>query len=95
MTLEQTIRNRLKVVKDGDMYSPDQIVRLGVVLNIKFEPSLDRVYRLIKRGLLPATNLGDLQARFFVKGKDLREFAEKRYLNIQPKRKAAKKKLTK
>jgi len=80
MKLKETVKKRLKKINDDEMYEPKEIVKLGLVLNYRFEPSLDRVYRLIKRGLLPARNLGDLQPRWFVKGKDLREFAESRYL---------------
>lgn len=75
------IKTRLEKVNDEEMYTPKQIVELGVILNVNFKPSLDRVYRLIKRGLLPARNFGDLQERWFVKGKDVRAFAEGRYLS--------------
>ena len=81
MELQKIIKSRLKKIEDAKLYSPKEILELGVVLKIKFEPSLDRVYRLIKRGLLPTKNFGDLQARWFVTGKDLRAFAEARYLS--------------
>lgn len=78
--LEKIIKKRLKKVNDEEMYSPKQILKLGVILNSKFEPTLDRVYKLVKLGLLPAKNLGDKQPNWFVTGKDLREFVEKKYI---------------
>lgn len=83
MSFQTKIKNRLNKVVDTKMYSPDEIVELGVILNIKFEPSLHKVYRLIKRGDLKAVNMSNepTQPRWFVEGRDLRKFVEARYIN--------------
>lgn len=83
MSYETKIKNRLKKVVDTEMYSPEQIVELKVILNIKFEPSRPRVYRLIRSGKLPATNMSaePTQPRWFVSGKDLRKYVEARFIN--------------
>lgn len=79
MSFQTKILNRLKKVVDTEMYSPEQIVDMQVILNTKLEPSLHKVYRLIKRGDLPATNLGGGQPRWFVQGRDLRKYVESRF----------------
>jgi len=77
------IKRVLKKINDAELYNPEQIVDFGVVLNNKFEPTLDRVYKLIKRKILPAQNLGDeIQPRWYVKGKDLKDFVENKYFVV-------------
>lgn len=76
----EEITKKLKTIDDNAMYSPKQVLDFGVVTNTKLEPSVFTFYRLIKRGQLNATNLGSGGSpRYFVKGKNLRDFIEKRY----------------
>ena len=66
------------------MYSPDQITKLGLILDTKFKPSLHKVYRLVKTGKLPAIDMSSgEQPRLFIEGKDLRRYVEEVFLKIK------------
>lgn len=78
MSFQTKIINRLEKVIDTQMYSPDDIVELAVILNTKFEPSLYKVYRLIKSGKLEAVNMSaePTQPRWFVEGRTLKKYVK-------------------
>ncbi len=81
MSFKSKLKRRLAKVDDSKMYNPEQVTDLGLILNINFEPSRHKVYRLIKRGGIPVVNMGtDAQPRWFIQGSDLRKFVESRYL---------------
>jgi len=70
----------IKEINDDALFSPQAIVALGVVLNTKLVPSVFTFYRLVRSGKLKAVNLGSGDApRYFVKGKDLKNFLAERY----------------
>jgi hypothetical protein len=74
------IKKQIESIDDNAMFTPKQITELGVVINTKLVPSVFTFYRLIKRGQLKPTNLGSGGSpRYFVKGKDLKEFLGARY----------------
>lgn len=74
------IKKKLDTIDDNALYSPKQVLDFGVITNTKLEPSVFTFYRLIKRGQLKAVNLGSGGSpRYFVKGKDLRDYIEARY----------------
>lgn len=53
---------------------------MGVILNSSLEPSIHKVWRLIRKGELKAINAGEpSQPRWHVEGKDLRAYLEARY----------------
>ena len=75
------IKERLQEVEDNELYRPQEIEDIGVILNTKQEASKYTIYRLIKNGELEALNLnsGGVKPKYFIKGKDLKEFVKKRY----------------
>lgn len=74
------IKQKLDTIDDNALYSPKQVLDFGVITNTKLEPSVFTFYRLIKRGQLKAVNLGSGGSpRYFVKGKDLRDYICERY----------------
>ena len=83
MSFQTKIENRLKSIVDTEMYSPEQVTELAVILNTKFEPSVHKVYRLIQGGNLPATNMAGSgsQPRWFVEGRDLKKFVKSKFSN--------------
>lgn len=67
-------------IKDGTLYSTDDINDMGVIVNTKLQPSPFTVYRLIKNGKLPAVDIGTgSSARHFVKGADLKKYLKETY----------------
>ena len=74
---------KVKKIKDKELLSANQILDLGVILNTKLEPSPYQFYRMLKRKQIKSINLGTEKApRYFVYGKDLKEFLLKRYSTI-------------
>lgn len=74
------IKNNLKKIVNNELYSPKQITDLGLIVNTEIKPSIFTIYRLIKTGQIKTVNLstGKLP-QYRIKGKDLKEFVEKRY----------------
>ena len=76
----EKLKKAIKKIKDDDLYSPEDIFELGVIVNTKLEPSMFSVYRLIKNGKLPAVDAGaGKHSRHFVKGADLKKYLVKTY----------------
>lgn len=74
------IKKALGKLKDEKLYSPEDILALGLVVNTKLQPSTFTVLRLIKNGKLPAVNLATgVQPRYFVKGADLKKYIKETY----------------
>lgn len=70
----------IKSINDDALFSSKAIMEMGIVVNTKLVPSVFTLYRLIKRGKLKAVNMGNGdEPRYFVKGKDLKEFLAERY----------------
>ena len=71
------IKRQLKLLKPDKLYTADQIVKMGLILDVNLKPSRFRVYRLIKNGEIPAVNLGKgKNPKYFVTGKDLKKYVE-------------------
>jgi len=71
---------KVKRIDDEAMLNPEQVLKMGVIVNTKLEPSNFSFYRMMKRGEIAYINLGTQKApRYFVKGKDLKAFLLKRY----------------
>lgn len=76
----QKIRKQINKIKDDELFSPEDVIKMGVVVNTKLVPSVFTLYRLVKRGQLKVINLGSGGSpRYFVKGADLKEFLRERY----------------
>ena len=74
------IIEKVKRIDDDIMLNPEQVLKMGIVLNTKLKPSTYSFYRILKRREIKSINLGTEKApRYFVKGKDLKEFLLKRY----------------
>ena len=74
------IRERARKIDDDELLTSAAIVKRGLIVNTQFKPSAFTLYRLIKRGSLKAVNMGNGdQPRFFIKGRDLKEFINKKY----------------
>lgn len=79
------VKRKVKVLESDKLYSIDDIVKLGLIVDSKLQPSRFKVYKLIQSGELPATNLGNKEGRnprWFVQGKHLRAYVSK-LLNIK------------
>lgn len=76
----EKLKKAIKKIKDDDLYSPEKIHGLGVIVNTKLKPSMFTVYRLIKSGKLSAVDFGaGKHSRHFVKGVDLKKYLVKTY----------------
>lgn len=74
------IKKVLARLTDDKLYSPEEIKKLGVIVDTKLEPSLFTIYRLIKNKKLPAVDIGTgRSSRHFVKGFDLKDYLKKTY----------------
>jgi len=72
------IKRKLDKVEADEMYSPEAIKELGLILDSNLKPSRFRVYSLIRNGKLKSVNLGSgSNPKYFVKGKDLKEYVRK------------------
>ena len=79
-TMIEAIKKAIKKINADDLYSPEDIHKLGVIMNTKLEPSMFTVYRLIKNGKLPAVDVGaGKHSRHFVKGADLKKYLLETY----------------
>lgn len=80
MFMIEKIQKAIKSLKDDKLYSTEEIIELGVIVNTKLQPSMFTVYRLIKNGKLKAVDIGTGGAsRHFVKGSDLKEYLKATY----------------
>ena len=71
---------KIKRIDDEALLSPSHILKMGILLNTKLEPSVFSFYRMIKRGEIKSVNLGTEKApRYYVKGSDLKKYLLKRY----------------
>lgn len=74
------LKQAIKKMKDDDLYSTEDVFNLGVIVNIKLEPSTITLYRLIKKGKLEAVDVGaGKHSRYFVKGVDLKKYLVETY----------------
>ena len=71
---------KIKKIDDEVMLNPNQILEMGIVLNTELKPSTFLFYRMLRRKEIKAINLGtEKSPRYFIKGKNLKEFLLKRY----------------
>lgn len=71
---------KIKKIDDEVMLNPNQILDMGIVLNTKLEPSTFLFYRMLRRKEIKSINLGtEKSPKYFIKGKNLKEFLLKRY----------------
>lgn len=71
----EKIKRKINKVENEKLYTPDDIEKLGVVLDANLNPSKFKVYRLIKRGDLASVNLGKgTNPKYFVRGRDLKRY---------------------
>ena len=76
----EAIKKAVAKLKDDELYSPEDINKMGVIVNTKLESSIFTVYRLIKNGKLPAVDVGaGKHSRHFVKGADLKKYLQETY----------------
>ena len=74
------IKRKLNKIEDEKLYSPNEILKMGVIIDTSGKPSVFSIYRLIKRGLIETVNVstGNLP-RYLIKGKNLKNFIKTRY----------------
>ena len=74
------IKKQISQIDEAEMYTPEEITNMGILLNSSLKPCLFSVYRLIRNGKIKAANLGiGTQPRYMVLGKELKEFLSARY----------------
>lgn len=74
------MKRKMNKIDDNKLYSTHEIIELGLIQDTTMKPSVFTLYRLIKRKVLNAVNMSAGQKpKYFVKGKDLREFIANRY----------------
>lgn len=74
------LQKTIKKIKDDDLYSTEDVLALGVIVNVKLEPSILAFYRLIKNGKLEAVDIGaGKHKRYFVKGLELKRYLVETY----------------
>lgn len=77
---KETIKKKIKEIKNTELLSAPEIIKLGLITDTNLKPSLFSLYRIIKNGQLKAVNMGNGNVkRYFVEGKDLKRFLVKRY----------------
>lgn len=66
-------------ISDNSLLNPYEVAGNDVVKNLKLASNVYQVYRLIKGGYLPAINTSaGAKPRYFVKGRDLKNFIRSR-----------------
>ena len=71
---------KIKRIDDEAMLNPKQISEMGIMLNTKLKPSGLSFYRMLRRKEIKSINLGtEKSPKYFIKGKNLKEFLLKRY----------------
>jgi len=75
------IVKKISTIKNQKLYSPKDIMELGVILNAASKPSREVVYRLIRSGHLKAirAGAGEDQPNYLIEGKELKRFLKRRY----------------
>ena len=74
------LQHNLQKIGDNDLLTPSEIVDLGLILNVDLEPSLPRLYRMLKKDEIPFVNMGTPKAPiYYIKGKDIREYVTRKY----------------
>jgi len=77
--LERCLKAVGKINSRG-MFEPKDIIAMPIVMRTKSVPSIFTMYRLIKSGKLKAVDLSaGKKPRYFVKGRDLKDFLAARY----------------
>jgi len=72
------IKRKLKLLESDKLYSVNEVVAMGLIVDGKLNPSVFTVYKLIGAGELPATNFGKGgRPRWFVQGKHIRAYVAK------------------
>jgi len=80
MDVITNFKKQIAKIEDNKIYTPKDILEMGVVIDTNLKPSIFTVYRLIKSGKLKAVDLGTGSvAKYKVKGKDLKKFLCERY----------------
>ncbi len=76
----KTITTSLKKIDSQKLYSPNQIVEFGVIVNTLQQASIFTIYRLIKNKKLPAMDVstGD-KAQYLINGADIKKYVKKAY----------------
>ncbi len=70
----------IEKLNDDAMLEPNEIIAMRAITNTHLLPSVFTLYRLIKSGKLPARDLSaGNKPRYFVKGRDLKDFIRNRY----------------
>lgn len=77
----ENLEKELDEISDTALFNPTEVTKLGFIKNTHLVPSAFTLYRLIKSGKIKAVNigLGKKFPRYFVKGKDLKNFVRERY----------------
>lgn len=79
----EKVKKALAKIKDTELYSPEDILKMGVIVNSKLEPSHFTLYRLIRNGKLKAVNMStgssSRHVRYFVKGAELKSYLKLTY----------------
>jgi len=79
----QKVKKALKLLetkKPDDMLGSDEIMKMGVIVDTKLQPSQFTLYRLIKNKKLDAINISTGKAsRYFVKVKNLKAYLKSTY----------------
>jgi hypothetical protein len=74
------LQKAIKKLRNDKLYSSDDIVSKGLILDNNLKPSRFTLYRRIKQGVLPAVNLGtDKMPKYFVKGEELKKYLNQLY----------------
>lgn len=74
------IKRKIKKIDPNKLYSPQEILDLGVITDTSLKASLFTFYRVLKSGNLPYINIGiGKRPRYRVNGKDLIKYLESRF----------------
>lgn len=76
----EKIKKEIAGIKDRKLYTPAEILKMGVITDTNFKPSLFTFYRLCKSGKLKSVDKSTGKSpRYFVKGKDLKQYVASTY----------------
>ena len=77
----QQLMKKIDAIKDDAMLTPAEIQKLGVLIDSNRKPTRDVLYKLIKRGVLGAMNLGasPVKPQYVIQGSELKRFLRERY----------------
>jgi hypothetical protein len=72
------IKRKIISLESDKLYSIDDIMKMGLIVDGSLQPARWRVYRLIRSKELEGVNMGKgYNSRWFVKGKHLRAYVSK------------------